>query len=707
MKKNIFVFIIAAACLLAGGPVLQAQEAEPGIFSLHFIPGITLPLGRDVESFTLGGGASLIARLAIPGISFLYIEAGAGFSVTPLSLVEDSGFDSVMMYLISPRAGVGAQFPIFSGFTAGVHAHGGYYFASLDADVENNTGSNALIDVGAEVNYQLTSNLSLGLGASYRNFFGLYNDIMINLGVSYSFSGGPAATILNPKMKKYDELEINELKLNEIFPVFFKYYDDHPIGTLKIRNNGSVPLENVNVKIFVGQYMDNPNVCKHFNSIGAGKEESVDLYALFNEKVLGISESTKVQVNVSVESTVAGEQYGNEKVETLRLYDRNAITWEDDKRAAAFVTTKDPVVLKFSKNVKSYIENKAGGALNKNLLTGLAYFETLRLYGIRYVKDPSSPYEELSQKKNSVDYLQFPNQTLEYKAGDCDDLSILYAALLESVGIKSAFITTPGHIYVAFSLDMTPQEARRSFQDYNDLIFQDNNAWLPVEITMLGKDFLEAWYVGIKQWNEHSPGGRAGFIPIENAWKTYEPVGFTSESFSLVLPEREKIEKAFLAQVEKYTNRDLLPRVEELKRKIAANPANNKLQNQLGVLYASYGVYDKAEEAFKAILSKEDYLPALINMGNIAFLNNEYASAKSYYEKAYNREPKNKTVLLNLAKVNYELGRYNQVDTYYSALKKQDAELAKRFSYLDLKGGEESTRASGAQTMKEEMLWEE
>ena len=32
-------------------------------------------------------------------------------------------------------------------------------------------------------------------------------------------------------------------------------------------------------------------------------------------------------------------------------------------------------------------------------------------------------------------------QTLEYRAGDCDDLSILYSALLESVGVETAFIT--------------------------------------------------------------------------------------------------------------------------------------------------------------------------------------------------------------------------------------------------------------------------
>jgi hypothetical protein len=39
---------------------------------------------------------------------------------------------------------------------------------------------------------------------------------------------------------------------------------------------------------------------------------------------------------------------------------------------------------------------------------------------------------------------------LYYRGGDCDDLSILYCSLLEVLGLDTAFITVPGHIYAAF-----------------------------------------------------------------------------------------------------------------------------------------------------------------------------------------------------------------------------------------------------------------
>lgn len=65
-----------------------------------------------------------------------------------------------------------------------------------------------------------------------------------------------------------------------------------------------------------------------------------------------------------------------------------------------------------------------------------------------YVRDP-----------HGIERLQSPDVTIRLKSGDCDDMSILGASLLESVGIPSRFVIVsfaPGqpekysHIYVEF-----------------------------------------------------------------------------------------------------------------------------------------------------------------------------------------------------------------------------------------------------------------
>jgi hypothetical protein len=57
-------------------------------------------------------------------------------------------------------------------------------------------------------------------------------------------------------------------------------------------------------------------------------------------------------------------------------------------------------------------------------LLAAALFETLNLYGINYVIDPASSYVELSGNASVLDSLNYPYQTLMFRGGDCDDLSI-------------------------------------------------------------------------------------------------------------------------------------------------------------------------------------------------------------------------------------------------------------------------------------------
>ena len=52
-----------------------------------------------------------------------------------------------------------------------------------------------------------------------------------------------------------------------------------------------------------------------------------------------------------------------------------------------------------------------------------------------------------------VETVQIPIKTLEYRAGDCDDMVTLLAALLESIGYETRFVamgTRPGHFQHVF-----------------------------------------------------------------------------------------------------------------------------------------------------------------------------------------------------------------------------------------------------------------
>jgi tetratricopeptide (TPR) repeat protein len=488
--------------------------------------------------------------------------------------------------------------------------------------------------------------------------------------------------------------------------VFFKYYDNNPVAKIKLHNWENRPVEDIKLSSFVKQYMDNPKESEGPTRIDPGEEKEVDLFGLFTNKLLEISEGSKVSTLITLTYTFRGKQTTIERIETMRVHGRNAMTWDDDRKAGAFVTAKDAAVLKFAKNTAGISRSKGTRAINANLQVAMAMHQALALYGMQYVVDPTTPYVEFSKESTAIDFLQFPKQSLEFKAGDCDDLSILYCALLESVGIETAFVTIPGHIYMAFSLDMVPEKARRSFLQPDELIFMDNKSWVPVEVTEIEGGFLKAWQAGAKQWRENQSKDQAAFYPVHEAWQVYEPTGFPGESVSITLPADARLLSAFQNELVRFIDREIAPQVTRLEESIRRSNNDPKYINSLGILYARYGLNDRAEEEFNKILAMREFTPALMNLGHLHYLKKDMDQALYFYERAQVRSPDNPKILLAVARVHHELENYGFTRRTYNRLKEIAPNLADQFAYLGLRG-EEAARAAETSGSKEIALWEE
>jgi hypothetical protein len=189
------------------------------------------------------------------------------------------------------------------------------------------------------------------------------------------------------------------------------------------------------------------------------------------------------------------------------------------------------------------MEGKFRDNIPRNVQYALALFEALDVYGINYIIDPASSYATMSENASSLDSLNYPYQTLFYRGGDCDDLSILFCSLLETLNIGTAFITTPGHIYAAFDIGESNGEA-------GDLIVHDGKRWMPVEITLPGEGFYQAYRIGAREWRSAGEDGK--IYPMRDSWKLYPPVSVPVASDRMpTLPE----EKALMKAIEEGLNR--------------------------------------------------------------------------------------------------------------------------------------------------------
>lgn len=605
-------------------------------------------------------------------------------------------------------AQLGMRFPINRSISVRGLGEVGYFGAS-----ENGGGGtsafNPYFSGGLSMGMTFGKSLEAEAGASYRSWYGLWNGVAVNLGISLHLGGRASSPRLPPDFApiRYEGrgLGFVGVQFDSVFPVFYKYYDNHTIGRILVHNFETAAATDIKATINVKRYMDEAKPAGAPPRVAPGATAPIELYGLFTDAILDIVEITKLPVSVVLEYTQYGQKFRDEYVGTLEVRDRNGIIWDDDRKAAAFISSKDPEALAWSKNVAATVRDLLNPAVNPNLQAAMAVHEALRTQRFAYVKDPTSALE--SQNRKIVDSIQFPRQTLGYRAGKCSDLTVLYCSFLESVGVPTALVTTPGHILMAVDLEMDPAEVPKVFLRPGDLIIRDGKVWLPIETTDRKGSFSTVWQTGAQEWREAESKKAAGFFPVHEAWKEYQPVVYEAGGKPAPLPDTRAVAAGFRSELSAYIGVELGPRVAAIESEIGRKGSTPQLRNRLGVLYARYGQWSKAEEQFTSALNEgKDYQPALFNMANLQYLRGKYSDAVALYTRVLRTAPSNSQALLSVARANVALGRYAEAVTVYDKLKKADPALAAQFAYLET-AQKEGTRAAEADSKKGYVLWQD
>ena len=658
-------------------------------------PIYSIPLGTSSEIYQFGIGGDLEVSKPI------YSESLAAFGNLQYSNISlQSGAGSMNLVLL----GGGAKYvPYTSGiFSASVFAGAGGYLGFYS---DNPPLVNPYVSTGLSLDFALSESFKLGIKPAYKNLIAKRDGKITSF---YTSSDVTIQVSFNPSNigsgNRRPKLKIQSPDFYQVFPVIYKYYDKHPIGSVTLKNEEKTRIKDVQIEFLVPQYMEGPRVIAVIPEMKPGEEVTVPITALFRNDILQITEKDSVQALISAEYSVSSATVTAKRNESLKIYDRNSINWNDTRKAAAFITAKDPTILKFARNVTSEVAKKSSRVINQNLTDGIAIFEALRKYGIEYKVDPDSSYAQLSENETATDYLQFPVQTLDYQTGDCDDMSILYSSMLEAVSVETAFITTPGHIYIAFNLGLNKKQAQRIFSNTENIIFMEGKGWIPVEVTALKSGFLKAWNLGAREWREAESIGKTGFFPIRKAWVEYEPTWFGSEENKTVasrIPDSRTIVNAYKNSMEQFTRMQISPLVAKIEDMIKKRPSA-RLVNRLGTIYATYGMLDKAKRQFSKA-AQSNYVPALVNLGNISYLNGKYSDALKLYQKAYRYNPDSTAVLLAVARAQFELEKYPEAREYYKQAELLDPMAASKFAYIGGSGGSNGRAADANERL--EVLW--
>jgi hypothetical protein len=627
----------------------KSQEIGSPYFQLSGAPIISFPLGDYRSALATGFGAKASGTFRLGRVPLLYLGGDAYYSYLP---VEADTSISVIGMALGPTL----KLNLNPRLIAMAHVGVGGYFGYMDQGpmnywIQYQGGPLLLADTRLE--FFLTPSISIGLGGRFTYYIG--GASFLELAPAFSFHvPKPGSTWL----------EIHTIEFDELFPVLYRHYEKEPPGTVVVTNRGRFPVTDLSFELQSDKYLRGVATKKITGSIDPGDNLRVQLPILLSEAILEVTEGAAVDVDCRVHYVLKGKSFTAKQSVRISLQDRNAMRWDDDRKVCLFVTEKDRSVLSYSGSIVAISERQARPVLTHRFHTAMALFSALSATGVSYSVDPHSPYAKVHEDETTVDFVKYPRQTLQDRAGDCDDLSVLFCALLESCGIESAFITVPGHIYTAFKMDLPYTTTIKVLNGDQDLIVIDDQLWIPVETTCLSDGFVAAWNEGIRQWNRYSRTGEAKLIPVREGWGSYPPIGLPENQVTITPPPGnaviESLEREAGLLVSKYLN----PAVRYLET-LGNDP---KIWNRIGILYARYGLYQSALEHFSRATRQVEYFPSLVNCGYSCLLMKKPADAVGWLERAADLDPNNDVVLLGLSRGYAMLGDFEKSRIYYALL---------------------------------------
>jgi len=187
------------------------------------------------------------------------------------------------------------------------------------------------------------------------------------------------------------------------------------------------------------------------------------LPSFFPERIRHISELTSATLNVLAEDLDKDNRVEVHETRRVWLLSRNSATFEVVDPAGkqikdfrpylgAFITPNHPRVQRFLTEVASkHFEEQLKGELGNPTAQAEAIYTALKeSANLVYIHAPIA----FNPSKGAVGQrVRLPHECLEEKQANCLDGALLFASLLEALGLNAAIVLIPGHAMVGWTVD--------------------------------------------------------------------------------------------------------------------------------------------------------------------------------------------------------------------------------------------------------------
>ncbi len=488
----------------------------------------------------------------------------------------------------------------------------------------------------------------------------------------------PATAVFEVDTGLFD-LELVEAEVKGIYASLYQFYasdpdyDRRPVATVRVKNRYDETLK-VNFGLFIPGLMDFPT--HRAAPVPPGDEVVVPLGLEMSEAVLSLDKTTTRQALLTMQYSLRGELKEASYSQPVTIFEKHTMVWEEPGRVGLYVTHLDEAVERFARQVvRQFREDEKRTIIYDNLLRGIELFDALGTYGVRYIADPENPYGGIAGERTALDFIRLPRETLLAKAGDCDDVAVLYAAMLQNIGIDTALVDVFDHVFVMFDTGLRKRQSGQLTKNL-DLLHVDDleRIWIPVEVTLLGRSFTEAWRTGARMLRER----KFAVIEMKEAWRKYAPLQLPSPAAEVAVPTREQVLPLFTEDLRLQEENLVSDRLRRLQYRVDADPADWRAVNSMGVLLAANGYLTLASEKFLQVVEMSpDFPGGYSNLGNVRYEQERYGDATELYKRALALEPQSPEVHVELALTYCELGQFGLAKEHYMAAMQIDPELGR------------------------------
>jgi len=621
MKTNTKSFWCLGLAFLA---VLASPVGAEGVtVGAHLEPYVSLPLGESAADLTPGAGAAFSVSNYFREFPWsLGLEADYTWSQTVL--------DPTPVSVVGVGPSVRLSWPLFPHFSVAADGAGGWYYGWMTDTSGTVAQQGGWFQGGLGLEWAIDGPWVLALQVDGRKRINLEDDLRLTLqlqvrpfpvaapGPSYPLA--PGFRLLSDQRKG---LQLSGYRADRLYPVLAKSYDAHPPLQVVLHNYEKTAAEQITLVLDGGPLTSGPRTVKVPTRLGPNLELTVDLTPVFNEKIWTVVKADRLPLTLTLQYLQNGKPAKDLYRPEVTLEGRNAING-DLTKLPAFVSPRDPTATLAKAAAASF---KPSGP-TPDLQTAVAIHTALRLAGVT------------NGSSLGGGQVRFPIETYSAKGGDSRDLAVLTAAMLEAVGLETAFLEANGKVYPAFALTSGGSLALWGASDL--VTVQGAKTWVPLDPT--APTFLEGWKTAAAAVRGQPASSLAS---VREAWKT-TPAALLPGSAAVPVPAT--LAAGVKAAQSDFVVAGLKPLADPIQAelKTASKTQAPVLQNRLGILFAQFGLYTDAVDQLKKAAAA-GLAPAQVNLGFAQVLGGQPKGALETFQAALKRDPANVEALAGLA----------------------------------------------------------